>query len=786
VSSKKTQKRFAFGPRRGYYVEINRENSGGISGEWVRMFDDYDLLYRSLCGILYNFVPKSGHPGGSISSGRIVEGILFSTMSYRIGDPECRENDLLSYAAGHKAMGLYAMWAMRNEVCRLSRPELLPGPDRQLRLEDMLGFRRNPTQETPLFRKYEAKPLDGHPTPLTPFVKLSTGASGVGVPTSFGLAFGAMDTYGKDAPFVHVLEGEGGMTPGRVSEALAAAATAQMWNIVMHVDWNQASIDSNHVCRDGDKPGEYVQWNPVDFCYLHDWNVILVEDGKEISQVLGAQKYAMQHLNEQPTAIVYRTVKGWQYGIEGRKSHGAGHDFCSDDFCETLDPAEARFGIEFPRFCGEKNPTDIEACFWDHLMVLRSMLEKHEEIPAFFGKRLAEADRRLVKLDRRKREGAPNIAAIYAPSVTPEAIPDSCRYKPGTETTLRGALGQALNHLNHLSGGAIVAAAADLLGSTSIDITGKGFPAGYFNAVSNPGARMLSIGGICEDAIGGIMAGISAFGSNIGAGSSYGAFIAALSHITARLHGIGQQAKHEYNGEPYNTWIIVCAHAGLKTGEDGPTHADPQALQLLQENFPRGVMITLTPWDPQEVYPSLIAALRHRPALVAPFVTRPNEKIFDRAALGLPPATAAVKGLYALRKADGAKKPYHGTLVLQESGVTNTFIEEVLPRIDKAGYNMNIFYVSSAELFDLLPEDEQQSIFPERLALEAMGITGLTMPTMMRWVASADGRRRTLHAFRKGHYLGSGQAHKVLEEAGLHGDGQWEAVRAYAEMMGRR
>ena len=34
--------------------------------------------------------------------------------------------------------------------------------------------------------------------------------------------------------------------------------------------------------------------------------------------------------------------------------------------------------------------------------------------------------------------------------------------------------------------------------------------------------------------------------------------------------------------------MLVCAHAGLKTGEDGPTHADPQPLQLLQENFPEG------------------------------------------------------------------------------------------------------------------------------------------------------------------------------------------------------
>jgi len=85
------------------------------------------------------------------------------------------------------------------------------------------------------------------------------------------------------------------------------------------------------------------------------------------------------------------------------------------------------------------------------------------------------------------------------------------------------------------------------------------------------------------------------------------------------------------------------ADAGLKTGEDGPTHADPQPLQLLQENFPRGTAVTLTPWDPLEIWPTLTAALRARPALIAPFVTRPNEVVPDREALRLPPAVAAAQ-----------------------------------------------------------------------------------------------------------------------------------------------
>jgi transketolase len=86
----------------------------------------------------------------------------------------------------------------------------------------------------------------------------------------------------------------------------------------------------------------------------------------------------------------------------------------------------------------------------------------------------------------------------------------------------------------------------------------------------------------------GILSGLATFGHHIGVASSYGAFLAPLSHIAARLHAIGNQARQAIVKEPYKPIILVCAHAGVKTGEDGPTHADPQPLQLLQENFPEG------------------------------------------------------------------------------------------------------------------------------------------------------------------------------------------------------
>ena len=137
-----------FGPRRGVYIDIGKELKGQkkpLSDKDLAQFETFDLIYRSLCALLFNYVPLSGHPGGSISSGRIVQGILFDAMDYDVSDPDRQDADVISFAAGHKALGLYGMWALRNEIIRLGAPDLLPARETlQLRLEDLLGFRRNP------------------------------------------------------------------------------------------------------------------------------------------------------------------------------------------------------------------------------------------------------------------------------------------------------------------------------------------------------------------------------------------------------------------------------------------------------------------------------------------------------------------------------------------------------------------------------------------------------------------------------------------------------------------
>jgi transketolase len=122
--------------------------------------------------------------------------------------------------------------------------------------------------------------------------------------------------------------------------------------------------------------------------------------------------------------------------------------------------------------------------------------------------------------------------------------------------------------------------------------------------------------------------------------------------------------------------------------------------------------------------------------------------------------------------------------VLQESGVAYAFVEQALPILDEKGVDLQVYYVSSPELFDALPGEEKERLFPAEHAAVAMGITGFTRPTMDRWVTSPAGRAATLHPFRKGHYLGSGPGDQVLAEAGLDGRSQAEAILSYLASHG--
>ena len=98
----------------------------------------------------------------------------------------------------------------------------------------------------------------------------------------------------------------------------------------------------------------------------------------------------------QPTAIVYRTTKGWRYGIEGRASHGAGHKLCSGGFYTALGSLLQLTGSSLPvcdaneQRCAAGQQEDVvEECFWEALGVLRKAVEHHRP--------MAEAIKKVAK-----------------------------------------------------------------------------------------------------------------------------------------------------------------------------------------------------------------------------------------------------------------------------------------------------------------------------------------------------------------------------------------------------
>ena len=78
-----------FGTRRGEWLdvgEVGGEGAGAAGSEDARARGSTSV-YRTLCAILYNYAPTSGHPGGSISSGRFVASVLFGAMEYDLARP---------------------------------------------------------------------------------------------------------------------------------------------------------------------------------------------------------------------------------------------------------------------------------------------------------------------------------------------------------------------------------------------------------------------------------------------------------------------------------------------------------------------------------------------------------------------------------------------------------------------------------------------------------------------------------------------------------------------------
>lgn len=136
----------------------------------------------------------SGHPTSCMSAAEIMATLFFSVMRLDPSDPKNPANDRFVLSKGHAAPVLYATWAELGFFTR----------------EQLLTLRRLDSD------------LEGHPTPLLPFVAVPTGSLGQGLPVGLGMALNARLDGSDYRTYVLLGDGE---TAARRAISLSSSRT---------------------------------------------------------------------------------------------------------------------------------------------------------------------------------------------------------------------------------------------------------------------------------------------------------------------------------------------------------------------------------------------------------------------------------------------------------------------------------------------------------------------------------------------------------------------------------
>ncbi len=214
----------------------------------------------------------SGHPTSSMSAADLMAVLITKYLHYDFDRPENPNNDHLIFSKGHASPLLYSIYKAAGAVSD----------------EELLTFRRQGSR------------LQGHPTPVLPWVDVATGSLGQGLPIGVGVALAGKRL--DRLPYrVWVLTGDSEMAEGSMWEAFEHAAKAQLDNLTAIIDVNRLG-----------QTGETMHGWDTDYYAGRlrscGWNAIEV-DGHDVEQVDRAFAEAVATTGG-PTAIVARTVKG--------------------------------------------------------------------------------------------------------------------------------------------------------------------------------------------------------------------------------------------------------------------------------------------------------------------------------------------------------------------------------------------------------------------------------------------------------------------------------------------
>jgi transketolase len=214
----------------------------------------------------------SGHPTSSMSAADLMAVLMSSYLHYDFDNPRHPNNDHLIFSKGHASPLLYSMYKAAGAI---SDEELLT------------------------LRKFGSR-IEGHPTPVLPWVDVATGSLGQGLPIGVGVALAGK--YLDKLPYhVWVLLGDSEMAEGSVWEAFDHATHYKLDNVIAILDCN----------RLGQRGETELGWNTAAYAARatgFGWNAIVI-DGHNYNEINSAYMQAIQP-NGQPTLIIAKTIKG--------------------------------------------------------------------------------------------------------------------------------------------------------------------------------------------------------------------------------------------------------------------------------------------------------------------------------------------------------------------------------------------------------------------------------------------------------------------------------------------
>jgi transketolase len=179
----------------------------------VHTLDDVRELAQQLRvdAIRCSTAAGSGHPTSSMSAADVMAVLMARHLRYDWQRPDDPANDHLIFSKGHASPLLYSMFKAAGVV---SDEELMTG-----------------------YRRFGSR-LEGHPTPLLPWVDVATGSLGQGLPDGVGVALAGR--YLDELPYrVWVLCGDSELAEGSIWEALDKAAYYHLDNVTAIVDVNR-------------------------------------------------------------------------------------------------------------------------------------------------------------------------------------------------------------------------------------------------------------------------------------------------------------------------------------------------------------------------------------------------------------------------------------------------------------------------------------------------------------------------------------------------------------------